>query len=263
MQIFVYFLKILDISCDETHIYKKDLKRMKPRTPDTYHAKIPDWPEVDRPREKLMKLGPERLSEAELLAILLRTGTKQLTAVGLAKIILGKNGTLADLCEMDYRQFFKFKGIGPVKAVTLIASFEIARRIASRPIQKKFKITDPEVVYQRYGPLMAHWKKEVFSILLLNSANLLIKEVQVSEGTLNASLVHPREVFRSAILESAASIILIHNHPSGEVQPSTEDRSVTKKLVEAGNLMGINVLDHIIIGRGKYFSFRENGLITG
>ena len=245
------------------HTNLKNTRKMKANNSDAYHVKIPDWPEVDRPREKLMKLGPERLSETELLAILLRTGTKQLTAVGLAQNILKKDGSLADLCEMDYRQFFKFKGVGPVKAVTLIAAFEIARRIACRPIKKKLKVTDPDIVYQHYGPRMAHLTKEVFTVLMLNSANHVIKEVRVSEGTLNASLVHPREVFRNAILESAASIIVMHNHPSGEVQPSTEDRMITKKLVEAGKIMGIPVLDHIIIGRGKYFSFREEGLITG
>ena len=234
---------------------------MKINEPDFYHVKITDWPEGDRPREKLMQLGPERLSESELLAILIRTGTRRQTAVDICKTIVSRYGNLSELSEMSYQQFFQLKGIGPVKAVTLIAAFEMARRIASQPIRAKLEVTDPEVIFRRYEPLLAHLKKELFMVLILNSANTLIKDVQISEGILNSSLVHPREVFKSAILESAASIILMHNHPSGEVQPSREDRSITERLVEVGKLMNIPVLDHIIIGQGKYYSFREGGLI--
>ncbi len=228
-----------------------------------YYTKIKDWPEGERPREKLMELGPERLSESELLAILLRTGARKQTAVDLARTIITRYGNLQELSSLDYREFFQFKGIGPVKAVTLIAAFEIARRIASAPITRKLKVTDPEVVYQRYGPRLSHLKKEIFIILVLNSANALIRDVQISEGILNSSLVHPREVFKSAILESAASVILLHNHPSGEAEPSQEDKNITRRMQEAGRLLDIPVLDHIIIGQGRYFSFREAGLIEG
>lgn len=226
-----------------------------------YHTKIKDWPEGERPREKLMELGPERLSESELLAILLRTGSKNQTAVDLAKTIITRYGSLHDLSSMNYREFFHLKGIGPVKAVTLIAAFEIARRIASLPIKEKLKVTDPEVVFRRFEPRLSHLKKEIFLILILNSANALIRDVQISEGILNSSLVHPREVFKSAILESAASIVLLHNHPSGEAEPSQEDKTITRRLMEAGKLLDIPVLDHIIIGHRTYFSFREAGLI--
>jgi DNA repair protein RadC len=234
---------------------------VKVEEPEHYHTKITDWPEGERPREKLMALGPERLSEAELLAILIRTGSKQQTAVDLTRTILTRHGGLHDLSSMNYQEFFHLKGIGPVKAVTLIAAFEIARRIASLPINPKLKVTDPEVVFRRYEPRLSYLKKEVFIILILNSANNLIRDVQISEGILNSSLVHPREVFKSAILESAASIILLHNHPSGEAEPSQEDKNITRRLLEAGKLIDIPVLDHIIIGQRKYFSFREAGLI--
>ncbi len=236
---------------------------MKIEEPEFYHVTIPDWPAADRPREKLMQLGPERLSDSELLAILLRTGTLKKTAVDLAKALISRCGNLHELSEMPYQEFYRLKGIGEAKALTLIAAFEIARRIGSRPIKKKLKITDPDVVFQRYEALLSHLKKEVFLILILNNANLLVRDVQISEGTLNSSLVHPREVFKAAILESAAHVILLHNHPSGEVQPSLEDKKITQRLVEAGQLLNIPVLDHIIIGRGKYFSFREGGLIHG
>lgn len=226
-----------------------------------YHAKITEWPEGERPREKLMALGPERLSESELLAILLRTGTRKQTAVDLAKTIVTRYGNLQDLSSLPFQEFFKLKGIGPVKAVTLIAAFEIARRISSLPLKQKIKFSDPDIIFRRYEPLLSHLKKEVFMVLILNSANILLREVRVSEGILNSSLVHPREVFKPAILESGASIILLHNHPSGEVHPSQEDKMITRRLLEAGKLMDIPVLDHIIIGQRKYFSFREAGLI--
>ncbi len=234
---------------------------MKIEEPSFYHTKIPDWPEGDRPREKLMQLGPAHLSDSELLAILIRTGTPQQTAVDLAKTVVTRYGSLQELSSMDYKEFFRIKGIGPAKAVTLIAAFELGRRLASLPVAQKLKVTDPEVVFHRYEPLLSHLKKELFMILILNSANTLLRDVRISEGTLNSSLVHPREVFKEAILESAASIILLHNHPSGEVEPSREDKTITRRLREAGVLLDIPVLDHIIIGYRKYFSFREAGLI--
>ncbi len=236
---------------------------MKIREEEFYHSRITDWPEGERPREKLMQLGPERLSEAELLAILLRTGSRTQTAVDLAKTIVTRYGNLQQLSGMDYREFFRLKGIGPVKAVTLIAAFEIARRIASTETPMRWKVTGPDSIYQRYGPRLTHLKKEIFLILILNSANILIRDVQISEGILNASLVHAREVFKPAILESAASIILLHNHPSGETHPSREDKSITQTLVQAGKLLNIPVLDHLIIGVAGYFSFREANLIEG
>lgn len=234
---------------------------MKIEEPTFYRSRITDWPEGERPREKLMQLGPEKLTDSELLAILLRTGSTQQTAVDLAKTVLLRYGTIRDLAGVDYRTFSRIKGIGLAKAVTLIAAFEIGRRLASLPLPPKLKITEPQVVYQKYEPLLSHLKKEQFMILMLNSANYLIRDVRISEGILNSSLVHPREVFQPAILESAASIILLHNHPSGEVAPSVEDKNITFRLVEAGRLLDIPVLDHIIIGHKQYFSFKEEGLL--
>jgi DNA repair protein RadC len=235
---------------------------MKIEEPAFYHSKITDWPEGERPREKLMQFGPEKLSESELLAILIRTGGKKRTALDLAKTIISNYGDFQKLSQMNYQELFKIKGIGPAKAVTLSAAFEIARRTASLPIHQKLKISEPQIIFQKYAPLLGHLKKEVFMILILNSANLLLRDVHISEGILNSSLVHPREVFQPAILESAASIILLHNHPSGEVTPSQEDKNITQRLVEAGNLLDIPVLDHIIIGERRYFSFKEEGLIA-
>ena len=229
--------------------------------PGYYRAPIPDWPEGERPREKLMHLGPDRLSDAELLAILLRTGNRQQTALDLAKALLAQHKNILELSELPYQQLATLKGLGPVKAVTLNAAFELGRRLAAFPSQEKLKITGPEVVQQKFGPVLSHLKKEVFKILLLNSANILIRDVTISEGILDSALVHPREVFKPAILESAASIILIHNHPSGETNPSPEDHRITQRLVEVGRIVGIPVLDHIILGGERYFSFHEEGLI--
>jgi DNA repair protein RadC len=234
---------------------------MKIEEPIYYFTRIKDWPEDERPREKLISLGADYLSESELLAILFRTGHKNLTAVDLAKSVLKTCGDLHTLSEMDYRKFSQFKGIGLTKAITLTACFEIARRIAALPKNQKLKITSPELIYQKFGPRLSALKKEMFMVLLLNSANFLIREYKISEGTLNASLVHPREVFQPAILDLAASIIIIHNHPSGETTPSREDKQITRRLVEAGHLIDIPVLDHIIIGGKNYFSFKEEGLI--
>ena len=234
---------------------------MKIEEPTFYKSRIRDWPEDERPREKLQALGAEYLSNSELLAILFRTGSRHATAVDLAKTLLKNFGELHTLAQMDYRNFSRVKGIGTAKAVTLAACFEMARRIAALPASQKLKITSPDTVHQKFGPHMGSLKKEVFMVLLLNSANLLLRDYRISEGTLNASLVHPREVFQPAISDLAASIILLHNHPSGETQPSLEDRNITRRLVEAGKLLDIPVLDHIIIGSTGYYSFKEEGAL--
>jgi len=235
---------------------------VKIEEPAFYRTRITDWPEDERPREKLMTLGPSYLSDSELLAILFRTGSRKQTAVDLSKTIIKQFGGLHEISQTDFRSFASLKGVGPAKAVTLAAAFEIARRIASLPKSPKLKITSPDIIYQKFGPRFLHLKKEVFTVLLLNSANILIREYKVSEGTLNASLVHPREVFQPAIIDSAAAIILLHNHPSGEISPSAEDRNITFRLLEAGKLLDIPVLDHVILGENKYFSFKEEGLIA-
>jgi len=234
---------------------------MKIKDPSFYESGMSDWPPGERPGEKLYDLGPQSLSETELLAAILRTGSHKRSAVKLARTLLTRYGNLQALSALSPREFSRLEGIGPVKSASLTAAFELARRLQSLPLQPKLKVSDPEIIFRRYEPLLAHLKKEIFFILILNSANFLIREVKISEGILNSSLVHPREVFKAAILESAASIILLHNHPSGEVEPSIEDRNITKRLLELGKLMDIPVLDHIIIGEKKYFSFREGGLI--
>lgn len=225
-----------------------------------YHTRIRDWPENERPREKLVLRGPASLSDAELLAIFIRTGSGKVTAVDIAKKLLIDFRDLRVLSTKSLGELRTMKGIGAAKGTTLLAAFELARRVNSgEPIQKR-KIQSASEVFRYYGPALKDLKKEVFKIILLNSHNQVIIDKTISEGNLDTSIVHPREVFKEAITESASALLLVHNHPSGNSYPSNEDRQITKTLVGAGKLMGIAVYDHIIIG-DTYYSFAEHGEI--
>ena len=226
-----------------------------------YHTRIKDWPESERPREKLMRRGVDALTDAELLAILIGSGTGKITAVDLAKRLLIEHKTLRGLAGKSVADLKKFKGIGSARAVSLVSAFELGRRLHSREDEKLDVVRSPQDVAARFIPKLRDLKKEVFLLLLLNSANGVIKEVIISEGNLNASVVHPREVFKAAIDELAAGVILVHNHPSGNRNPSREDIALTKQIVEAGKVVGIPVHDHIIVAGGVFTSFAEEGLI--
>lgn len=215
----------------------------------------------ERPREKMLNKGEKFLSNAELLALILRTGTKSRNAIELAHYIINKDNqgirclkdmTIEELCEID--------GIGLSKAAQIKASLELGIRIASTK-PNRYKVKNPWDIYKYYMDSLRYEKQEVFKVVLLNTKNEIISDVEISRGTLNASLVHPREVFREAIKRSTNKIILIHNHPSGCIEPSNEDKNITKRLIKCGELIGIEVIDHIIIGDGLYFSFKENMII--
>jgi DNA repair protein RadC len=223
--------------------------------------KITRWPAKERPRERLLQQGSQHLSEAELLGILIGKGMRRKTAVDLARELLDRFESLQNLFSRSPSELKKVKGIGPAKAAVLCAAFELARRIQSNPKGDKASFRRASDVAGHYLPLMRDFRKEIFTVLLLNRANRLIKEVIISEGTLDASIVHPRDVFRDALLEPAAGIILMHNHPSGNPSPSEEDLRITKQLVDAGRLLGIKVYDHIILAGGNYRSFADEGLI--
>jgi DNA repair protein RadC len=223
--------------------------------------RISRWPKKERPRERLLQQGPQHLTEAELLGILLGKGTRKKTAIDLARELLDQYDSLQKLFSRSPSELTTIKGIGSAKAATLLAAFELARRIQSQGDTAKKSFKRSSDVANHYLPLMRDLRKEVFKILLLNRANRLIKEVFISEGTLDASIVHPRDVFREALLEPAAGIILIHNHPSGNPNPSEEDLRITKQLVEAGRLLGIRVYDHIILAGESYRSLADEGLI--
>ena len=226
-----------------------------------YHTKITEWPHEERPREKLLHAGPESLSDAELLAILIRTGVQQVTAVDLAKTLLTEFRSIEDLATRSLQELRQYKGLGGAKAVGIVAAFELGRRASARRGADRPRISSPEDVLRSYQSLLRDLQHEIFKVLLLDSGNRLLRDVTISSGTLNSSLVHPREVFRPAILEPAASIILLHNHPSGNPEPSAEDIQITRQLFDASKIIGIPIHDHIIIAIEKYASFAERGLL--
>lgn len=223
---------------------------------------IKDWPAAERPREKLLNRGAAALSDAELLALVLRTGNASSGASALdqARLLLQRFGDLADLAAATTAELCALPGIGPAKAAELQGVFELARRFGRTELRPGDRYTCSREVFQHYHATLRERRKEHFLALLLDSKNRLIREIQVSEGSLNASIVHPREVFAPAVRESAAAILFVHNHPSGDPTPSREDVELTNRLRQAGELMGVRVLDHIIIGDGRYLSFVDQGL---
>jgi DNA repair protein RadC len=235
--------------------------RGKVAEPVIYRTKITDWPADERPREKLLRHGADTLSEAELLAILIRTGSGRATAVDIAKKLLNDFTSLSNLAGRTPQEFMDIHGIKEAKAITLVAAFELGRRAASNYNEDNFQVKMPADIVNRYQSLMRDLHEERFKVILLDSANHIIGEKEVSRGILNSSLAHPREVFRHAIVAPAASIILLHNHPSGNPEPSTEDIQITKQIVEAGKIVGIPVHDHIIIAGRGFTSFAERGMI--
>lgn len=213
----------------------------------------------DRPRERLTALGPEALNDAELLALLLRTGGRDGDALVLASRLLQRVGGLRGLARASGRELLATAGIGPAKCAGLQAAAEMGRRIASKRLREGDAISGPEDVYRHYHPYLRDADHERFAVILLDGRHRVIRDVVISQGTLTASLVHPREVFRPALREGAAALVLVHNHPSGDPTPSGEDRDVTRRLVKAGELLGIPVLDHVIVAERGYRSLREDG----
>lgn len=225
---------------------------------------IKEWPEDERPREKMFRRGANALTEAELLALIIRTGdtaTKK-SAIDLGREIIAHfNGNLRELASADISEITRIKGMGLAKAAGVKAAFTLATRFQSRKLEHLDRFTSPRQVFDYFHHEFRDYRKEYFLVLLLDGKNRIIRRVQISEGSLNQSIVHPREVFAPAVKESAAAIILVHNHPTGDPAPSSEDIAITRRLKESGDIMGIKVLDHIIVGDGDYVSFVERGLI--
>ncbi|MBY9079391.1 DNA repair protein RadC [Paenibacillus sp. HN-1] len=220
-----------------------------------------DLPHEERPRERMMHYGAESLSQAELLAILLRTGTRRESAIHMAQRILGEAGGIRGLSDLSIEELTQMKGIGPAKAVQLKAGIELGRRMANSRMDRAVIIRSPHDAAAILTEQLRYLQKEHFVCLFLNTKNHVIAQETLSMGSLNASIVHPREVFRAAIKCSSASIICAHNHPSGDPTPSPEDISLTRRLLEAGEIVGIDVLDHLIIGDSEFVSMKEKGLM--
>lgn len=223
------------------------------------HMTLRDVPEQDRPRERMLREGAQALSDAELLAVLLRTGTHRESAVILAQRMLKEAGGLSRIPRLSVKEMTGIRGIGETKALQIHAGIELGRRLARLSQGDRPVIRSPRDAAALVMEEMRHLQKEHFVVLFLNTKNHVIAQETLSMGSLNASLVHPREVFRSAIRQGSASIICIHNHPSGDPTPSREDIALTNRLVEAGNIIGIEVLDHLIIGDGIFISLKEQG----
>jgi DNA repair protein RadC len=224
----------------------------------TKRNQIPGVADVDVPWEKLQRVGLEALRDEELLAIMIRTGYEGRNVLEISKAILHKN-PIQTLMEMDVEGFTKIKGIGQAKATIIVAGFELARRGLNQGIGVEPCIGRPRDVVGLLTDIKDE-KKEFFIALFLNARNQVIKKETISIGSLNASLVHPREVFSPAVGSSAASVILAHNHPSGDVTPSREDVELTKRMVQAGELMGIEVLDHLVVASERFLSMKEANL---
>lgn len=228
---------------------------------DNNNYTIKSIPEDDRPQEKLLKYGANHLSNSELIAVILRTGSKDENVVMLSQRILNEEGRgLRNIAEGTIEKFKSYKGISDVKACQLAAVAELSKRISTLKLEK-IKISSPNDAAVVMMEEMRYYKKEYFKIILLDTKNNIKKVSEISVGSLNSSIVHPREVFSEAVLNTASSIILVHNHPSGESEPSHEDIVLTNRLDECGKILGVKVLDHIIIGDGVFYSFKEEGLL--
>ena len=230
------------------------------------YVSIKNRPEAERPRERLLAKGAASLSDAELIGLVFGSGTRvggrSVSAVELGQALLQAYGSLAKLARRDPVQVSKAaKGVGPAKAAQLAAVFEIGRRVEAAPPEGRVQVRSPADVAAAYGPRLRDLPREVFVVLHLNTANLVTSEYTLTTGGLAASIVEPRQVFERAILESAASIICLHNHPSGNLEPSREDVAITRQLVEAGKVLGIPVHDHLILAGRGFTSLAERGLM--
>jgi DNA repair protein RadC len=221
-----------------------------------------EMPRSDRPRERLIDLGVHALSTAELLALLLGTGSKDRPALQLGQAVLSAfGGSLRRIARDPVASLTAIPGVGPARAVGIHAALELGRRLAGEERQPGAPIQSPRDVVQWYAPRMEDLPVEEFHVAVLDAQHRLERDITVTRGILNSSLVHPREVFREAIAERACAVILVHNHPSGDPAPSADDRAVTEQLAAAGRVLDIPVHDHVIIGRGRYTSFAEAGLL--
>ncbi len=222
---------------------------------------ITQWPESERPRERLSRLGAAALSDAELLAILLRSGIRKRPVLQLSRELLSAFHGLRGLLAADFQRLHEFHGLGLAKAATLAACGELLRRYLRAGLEQTDVIRDPEAVVAYLTGCLRDRGREVFKVLFLNKANRIIREEDLFSGTVDEAAVHPREIVQAALLCRATAVILVHNHPSGRVEPSAADRELTNRISQACETISVRVLDHIIIGDNRHFSFREQGLL--
>ena len=222
---------------------------------------VRDLPKSERPRERLIKFGPEALSAQELLALIIGRGIPKKSVMNIAQELLARFGNIKAISQASIEALSEIKGVGLAKAAQLKACFELGKRQDLEPELKNYDIKNPQSVVKAIRASIKDKAKEHFKLILLDTRNKIIGISTISIGTLNASLVHPREIFKEAIIHNSASVVLAHNHPSGDPEPSDEDLTITKRLVKSGKILGIEVIDHIIIGKTGFSSFKEKGLI--
>jgi len=227
--------------------------------------RLRELPPEEWPREKLQRHGPDSLAVTELIAILLRTGTTGTHVIDLARAILNRYGSLQEISRASFKEIASIRGVGPAKATQLLAAFNLGHRLARETVSR-VKIDTPELVCDLLGPEMRSLPREVLKVILLDTRLRMTRVEEISSGTLNESIAHPRDIFRAAIAWNAYAMIVVHNHPSGDPTPSEADRRLTRRLAEAATLLQINIMDHVIIGSPEesgrlYFSFREGGLL--
>jgi DNA repair protein RadC len=227
----------------------------------TRRPTIKDMPEAERPRERLLQGGEDKLSDSELLALIIGGGSEEHTAVDLARVLLSRFDSFRRLARCTVGEMTRVRGIGPAKAARIKAALGIARRYASEKLPVGTIVTGSASLFGYMREKLAGLRRERFYTVMLDTKHRILREEMVAVGSLNESVVHPREVFRAAIAESAAAVIFVHNHPSGNPEPSIQDRRLTTRLCQAGELVGIRVLDHMVIGADTYFSFAEQGLL--
>jgi DNA repair protein RadC len=230
--------------------------------PSSVVLRLREMPRTERPRERLKDLGAHALNTSELLAILIGAGTPQRSAMGLAQDVLARSdGSLRRLAAQPVAALTAVNGLGTARAVAIHAALELGRRLGAESRDEGAPLRTPRDVWAAYAPRLEDLPVEEFHVAVLDAQHRLERDITITRGILNSSLVHPREVFREAIAERAAAIILVHNHPSGDPTPSADDRAITAQLVAAGRLLDIPVADHVVIGRGRYLSFAEGGLL--
>lgn len=224
--------------------------------------KFKNLPECEKPRERFIKYGKENISIEDLIAIILKTGTKDISVKQLANNLLSEIREIENLKTINLNKLIEIKGIGKAKGIELLSAIELGRRVFyEKELNDKKELTDPFIIYNYFNPLFKHKKQEEFYALYLDNKKKYIDKKLLFKGTINSSLIHPREIFKEAYLLSASFIICIHNHPSGDINPSIQDITVTETLCEIGKIHGIYIIDHIIIGHNKYYSFYENDKI--
>ena len=254
--IFILFLSILGGNI----FFKLIMKNTGYRIGEEFH--IRNWAEQDRPREKLLNKGKSYLTDAELLGILIATGTKSLSAIDLARSVLQEfNHDLNAIARLDARELQRIKGIGKAKAIAIISAFELGRRRNEIAPNRKFKITSSSDVYKLMRPVLLDQPTEYFWVILLNRANQVLKKMAISKGGVSGTLADPKVIFKYALDNLASAIILVHNHPSGTLKPSEADIRLTKQLKLSGKLLEIPVLDHLIFTDESYFSFTDEGIL--